>query len=404
VSTPTSLALPTGVRRTVVACDRGTFAALEAIPETGACELDTALLVPGYTGSKEDFLPILGELAYGGRRVVAIDQRGQYETGGPDDPAAYDLAELGKDVAAVLMATEAAHLLGHSFGGLVAREALLTGEVPVASITLMSSGPGAIPGDRAAELRSFLWAVGPTADDPERLRDTVAAIWHKSRKPHAIATGVPPHIVDFLQDRMLGNSATGLVAMARQLLIAPDQTEDLAKLGIPVFVLYGEDDDAWPAAVQEDMAALLEARRECIPGAAHSPAVEAPATTAHALTDFWNFAELARGSGGRLPSCAGLNLSEGVPGAAADGGELPWLAVAQVVTPSAPGTGPGREDLILPVWWQPGPHLLVGVSALGGQALGPAQVPGERLLGVLPRDHLAAGQVVQFDPGAVTAQ
>ena len=38
--------------------------------------------------------------------------------------------------------------------------------------------------------------------------------------------------------------------------------------------------------------ALLGARRECIPGAAHSPAVEAPATTAHALTDFWDAAEM----------------------------------------------------------------------------------------------------------------
>jgi len=164
----------------------------------------------------------------------------------------------------------------------------------VASITLMSSGPGAIPGDRAAELRSLLAAVGTTAD-PEQLRATMAAIWHKSRKPQAVAAGVDPRIIDFLQDRMLGNSATGLLAMARQLLNAPDLTEDLAKLGIPVFVLYGENDDAWPAEVQEDMAALLEARRECIPGAAHSPAIEAPATTAHALTDFWNLAELSGG-------------------------------------------------------------------------------------------------------------
>jgi pimeloyl-ACP methyl ester carboxylesterase len=292
VSTPTSLALPAGVRRTFVSCDRGTFAALEAVPETGACELGTALLVPGYTGSKEDFLSVLGELADGGRRVLAIDQRGQYQTPGPDDPAAYDLPELGKDVAAIVMATEAVHLLGHSFGGLVAREALLTAEAPVESLTLMSSGPGALPGARAAELRSFLDAVGATAD-PDQLRAIVAAIWHQSRKPQAIAVGVAPHIVEFLQDRMLGNSATGLAAMARQLLTAPDLTEDLAKLGLPVFVLYGEADDAWPADAQEDMAVLLAARRECIPGAAHSPAVEAPATTAHALTDFWNGTELA---------------------------------------------------------------------------------------------------------------
>jgi pimeloyl-ACP methyl ester carboxylesterase len=253
--------------------------------------LGTALLVPGYTGSKEDFLPILGALADGGRRVLAIDQRGQYQTRGPDDPAAYDLAELGMDVAALIAATGAVHLLGHSFGGLVAREAVVTSKAPVASLTLMSSGPAAIPGGRAAELRSFLDAVASAAG-PSQLRALVATIWHESHKPQAIADGVPPLIIDFLQERMLGNSATGLVAMGRQLLLAPDLTEDLAKLGIPVFVMYGENDDAWPADVQEDMAALLEARRECIPGAAHSPAVEAPATTAHALTDFWNEAEL----------------------------------------------------------------------------------------------------------------
>jgi pimeloyl-ACP methyl ester carboxylesterase len=39
------------------------------------------------------------------------------------------------------------------------------------------------------------------------------------------------------------------------------------------------------------MAARLDAERTCIPGAAHNPNVEAPATTAHALTKFWNGAE-----------------------------------------------------------------------------------------------------------------
>jgi pimeloyl-ACP methyl ester carboxylesterase len=275
-----------------VPCDRGTFAALEAFPETGACELGTALLVPGYTGSKEDFLSILGGLADGGRRVLAIDQRGQYQTPGPDDPAAYDLGELGKDVAALMEATGAAHLLGHSFGGLVAREAVLAADANPASITLMSSGPGALPGDRASEVRSFLDAVGD-AHAPDDLKKTVDAMWHKTLKPKAIAAGVPARIVTFLQERTAGNNATGLVAMARQLLAAEDRTADLTKLNIPVFVLYGEDDNAWPTDIQEDMAARLIARRECIPGAAHSPAVEAPATTAHALTDFWNATELA---------------------------------------------------------------------------------------------------------------
>jgi pimeloyl-ACP methyl ester carboxylesterase len=79
--------------------------------------------------------------------------------------------------------------------------------------------------------------------------------------------------------------------MAVQLLHATDQTSDLARTGIPMFVLYGEDDDAWPTDVQERMAASLDAQRSCIPAAAHSPAVEAPATTAQALTKFWNATE-----------------------------------------------------------------------------------------------------------------
>jgi hypothetical protein len=41
------------------------------------------------------------------------------------------------------------------------------------------------------------------------------------------------------------------------------------------------------------MARRLGASRVCIPEAAHSPAVEAPATTASALTRFWDAAEAA---------------------------------------------------------------------------------------------------------------
>ena len=61
MSTPTSLELPDGVRPTTVRTSRGSFAALEAVPVSGVCEREPALLVPGYTGSKEDFLAVLGQ-------------------------------------------------------------------------------------------------------------------------------------------------------------------------------------------------------------------------------------------------------------------------------------------------------------------------------------------------------
>ncbi len=43
------------------------------------------LFVPGYTGTKEDFAPLLPLLAAAGLRAVAMDLPGQYETPGPDD-------------------------------------------------------------------------------------------------------------------------------------------------------------------------------------------------------------------------------------------------------------------------------------------------------------------------------
>jgi pimeloyl-ACP methyl ester carboxylesterase len=55
----------------------------------------------------------------------------------------------------------------------------------------------------------------------------------------------------------------------------------------------GEDDDKWEPAAQEQMASQLTAERVCIPAAAHSPAVDAPETTASALNAFWHAAEAA---------------------------------------------------------------------------------------------------------------
>src|SRR5690349_2401842 len=100
--------------------------------------------------------------------------------------------------------------------------------------------------------------------------------------------------IGFLRDRLTRTSAAGLIAMGEYLLAAPDRTAALAELGTaPVLVLYGENDDAWPPDVQDQMAKRLGAERVCIPAAAHSPAVEAPETTASTLTAFWNSAEAA---------------------------------------------------------------------------------------------------------------
>jgi pimeloyl-ACP methyl ester carboxylesterase len=300
VSTPRTLKLSKGVDRLTIETSRGAFAALEALPATGICERQPALLVPGYTGSKEDFIPVLGLLAAAGRRVFAIDLRGQHESPPAAGAGGYGLGALAADLAAIgdaLGSGDASngpprriHLLGHSFGGLVARETALTQPALISSLTLMSSGPGVLTGPRAVLLEAMLTHLRGVP--PAALAAEIKRLWETQLEPEAVSDGTPPAIVTFLRTRMLNNCATGMVSMAEILLTCPDRTAALAELRpSPVLVLYGENDDAWAPSIQEEMAKRLAAQRVCIPGAAHSPAVEAPETVASTLTTFWNKAE-----------------------------------------------------------------------------------------------------------------
>ena len=147
MSTPRALDLPDRVRKVTIETGRGSFAALEAMPGRGVCERRPAVLVPGYTGSKEDFLAVLQPLAAAGRRVLAIDLRGQYETAAAASPAGYAPDALAADIIAVAVEVSqqdgGVHLVGHSFGGLIARQAVLAPGPGFCSLTLLGSGPAA---------------------------------------------------------------------------------------------------------------------------------------------------------------------------------------------------------------------------------------------------------------------
>ena len=249
----------------------------DPVQRTGA----TVLLVPGYTGSKEDFRLLLDPLADAGHPVVALDQRGQFQSPGPDELSAYDVEALAADVLAVaaLVDDHAVHLVGHSFGGLVARAAVLQRPEAFASLTLMSSGPAGLTGDRMVlvGLMEPLLLQGMPA---------LVAAMDAMNAADARHLALDASVQGFLRDRMLASSARGLLGMAVGLGHETDRIDALRATGVRTLVLHGADDDAWSPALQTEMATRLGAAHVVVDGAAHSPAVEQPEPTWTALLAF----------------------------------------------------------------------------------------------------------------------
>ena len=171
MSTPPFVTLPRGVQRTDFVGGHAHLSGLIAYPDSES--RGTILLIPGFTGSKEDFIALIPYLRDLGCTVASYDQRGQFESPGPDATDGYAMADFVADALAVArsLVTETEHplhLLGHSFGGLVARatavrqlgEQMAAASEPLfASLTLLASGPAAVPGDLqivAAQLVSLL--------------------------------------------------------------------------------------------------------------------------------------------------------------------------------------------------------------------------------------------------------
>lgn len=284
MSTPRELVLDPAVRRGTVDTARGRFATLGCEPSSTGLARGSALLIPGFTGSKEDFATLLPLLAAASWAVATYDQRGQYESPGkPDDD--YSLAGYAADAAAVadtLLGTlEKVHLVGHSFGGLVAATAVAAQPARWASLTMMCSGPGGLP-------------VGASREEAITAADAIAGegleACYQVKLERDAARGRPEPRADiaaFLRRRFLANSPTSLAAIARLLAEAPDRTAELAALDVPIRVIRGADDDAWPHDAQDAFATAVGTRVQVIAGAAHSPAVEQPEATRDALVRGW---------------------------------------------------------------------------------------------------------------------
>ncbi|MFD5713045.1 alpha/beta fold hydrolase [Streptomyces pharetrae] len=287
MTTPTPLAPPPGAHAYRLRTGRGDFAVVDVPAAPDAEQRGVALLLPGFTGSKEDFHLMHEPLAARGYRTVAVDGRGQFESNGPrDDETAYAQRELARDVLAQTAALDAGapvHLLGHSLGGQIARAAVLLDPSPFASLTLVCSGPAEISTAQQARVKL--------------LRDALAVMSMDRVWEAILAMGAPEDVggparglggPEQLRRRWLGHSPAQLAATGHQLCTEPDRVDELAAVSLPIHVLSGVRDGTWPVPLLDEMASRLGAHRTVVTGAEHSPNLDRPLVTARAVADFWD--------------------------------------------------------------------------------------------------------------------
>ena len=254
--------------------------AISAASAPGAAGENRALLVPGYTGSKEDYAPVLPFLGEAGWDTLAYSQRGQGGSAAPVGLGAYGMSDFVGDLIAVAEAwagtTGRVHLVGHSFGGIVARAAVVKRPDLFASVTLFCSG-------RAVHDRmNTLTILDPLPTGPGARQQVLRAYF-----PDMNFDEPGVGWVEFQRVRALDTASENLVGIARILSQLRPDTPALAATGVPVHVLYGDQDEIWPPSWYAEEAADLGARESIIRGGAHSAQLQFPQQWADLASSFW---------------------------------------------------------------------------------------------------------------------
>jgi pimeloyl-ACP methyl ester carboxylesterase len=259
--------LPDGVMARRFDAPSGSLAIIEA----GIPGNPRIVLVPGVTGSKEDFVLMLPLLAAAGFSVLAYDMAGQYEShaAGPEhlEPPRlhYDHDLFVNDLLAILESDSGpAHVLGYSFAGTVAQIALVKRPELFRSLTLLSAPPQSGQGFRG--VKRIGWISGFASGRV----GAALMIWGvKQNFVH-----VPPGRLSFVRLRFRQTRRSSVADIIALMKRAPDLDAAIAESSIPKLVAVGEH-DLWPTALHRAFAESIGARLAVYP-TGHSPCETSP--------------------------------------------------------------------------------------------------------------------------------
>ncbi len=241
------------------------------------------VLVPGATGSKEDFVLMMPILAAAGYYTLSFDMAGQYESAGagPENlnPAqthyGYDL--FVADLLSILHSLNPpAHVVGYSFAGTVAGLAVTKAPELFASLTLLSTPP------LAGQSFHGVSRIGPVTDLASGRVGASLMMW--GIRSNAIP--VPAGRLHFVRNRFKLTRKQSVRDIVTLMKHTPDLAPDLSLSTLPKLVAVGEH-DLWPTPLHAAFAQSLGAELAVYPSG-HSPCETSPNQLCRDLLKLFN--------------------------------------------------------------------------------------------------------------------
>lgn len=243
------------------------------------------LCLHGGPGSTHVGLTVLDPLA-DERRVVLYDQLGSGNSSKPSDPSLWTVDLFLAELATVreALGLDRMHLLGHSWGGMLAQEYALTQPEGLAGLVLSSTLSSSLlwreeslrlRADLPAEIREPLDAheAAGTTDDPEYER----AVFEFLHRHLCRLDPWPPIVEEMVRSTNLEvyNTMWGpSEAHPTGVLAGWDVTPRLGEIRVPALVLCGRYDEATPHQAETLVAALPDAELVVFEESAHLAPVE----------------------------------------------------------------------------------------------------------------------------------
>jgi len=259
------------------------------------------LCLHGGPGAAHDSLVAARSLAATGRRVIFHDQYGCGRSSLPGPrPGLWNVELFVEELAEVRRALDLdrIHILGHSWGGMLAVEHLFTRPEGIASVVL-ASAPMSIP-QWESEANRLLDAFGPdfaatvrrheaagTLDDPEYL-DAMAVFRARhfaARRPQPTPWRPPEGVYlgnDEVNRAMYGPLVFTVLGNFREWNVI----DRLGEIDVPVLVTCGRDDMATPEIADTAHRGIAGSEMVIFEHSAHVPHADEPELFTAVVADF----------------------------------------------------------------------------------------------------------------------